>query len=345
MLSYNAATDVITQLKQKVENKCVDLETKEVQFTSVGLAVVADMKKCVPSLVEGGADVNRHPEIASPLVCAADRGQTQLVNYLIRAGADVNYSDHNGITALHAAARNGHTDCVKRLVKSGVDVNKMDKEGNTSLMVAAMNGYYNCIEHLMKKGADKDFADDMGNTALMWASMADQWKCVSALLEAGADVNKANNQGDVSLMCAARKGDDQWLTKLMEAGADVNVINKLGETALTIARNNKYKNCIRILGQKGGDVNIPDLCSNAVHENREDNKRNITDILQFKEEGATAESAKMSLEQTYTLSNETNNEDHRAMSKNSGVPMIEEENPVIVTVECGVHMTGTRPKV
>ena len=130
----------------------------------MSLAVVADMKKCVPLLVEAGADVNKHSEVASPLICAADRGQIQLVNYLKRAGANVNFCNQNGITALHAAARNGHTDCIKRLVKSRADVNKTDKEGHTPLMVAAMNGYDGCVEQLIKSEADVNKKDRNGYT-------------------------------------------------------------------------------------------------------------------------------------------------------------------------------------
>ena len=257
--SYLVAGDVIANLNQKVENTFADLKTDEIQFTCLGLAVVADMEKCVPSLLEGGANMNVPVDVKSALVCAADRGQTKVLNYLIRSGADVNYHDSRGMTAFYAAAKNGHTDCVKRLVESGADVNKQDRDGYTPLMAAAENGYDNCVIQMVEVGADVNITDDTGNTALMWASMADQWKCVSALLGEGADVNKANNYGDVSLMCAARKGDDEWLSKLVKVGADVNVINKLGETAFTIAHSKHHEQCMTILTTEGVDVNIPDF--------------------------------------------------------------------------------------
>ena len=253
--SYLGSNGVITDLKQNIENKFKHPDPEEPTFTPVALAVLADVCECVPSLVEAGAHVNVHSEAMSPLVCAAEKGQTQLVNYLIRAGADVNQKDYKGMTALYSAARNRNIECIKILVKAGAEVNLTDREGCTPLMVAAANGYNRCLDQLMKTGADVNMGDHMGNTALMWASMADHWKCVSTLIEFGADVNEANNHGDVSLMCAARKGDDQWLTKLIVAGADVNIKNKVGETVFSIASSNNHEKCMSVLIQEGAHVN------------------------------------------------------------------------------------------
>ena len=345
--SYLVGDDVIDELKWKVENQFADLRTAEVQFTCLGIAEMVDMEKSIPSLLEAGANVNVPATLRSPLLCAADQGQTKVLNYLIRSGAEVNYQYCSGSTALHSAARNGHIDCVKRLVKSRVDLNKRDINGHTPLMIAAINGYDNCVIQLVEAGADVDIADDMGNTALMGASMADHWKCASALLGEGADVNKENNHGDVPLMCAARKGDDQWLRQLKETGADVNVINKLGENAFTIARNKKNEDCIRILVHGRVDLNIPDLCSKTDHKDRVDNKRSATtDILHPKEEDLDiVDSVRISLTEACTVSNET--EDPEVMPPTSCEPqfvveMFEEEP---VTVECGVHSGVKRSEV
>ena len=172
--SYLVGDDVITNLNQTVENKFADFKTQEIQFTCLGLAVIADMEKSIPSLLEAGAHVNVPAAVKSPLVCAADRGQTKVLNYLIRSGADVNYHDSSDITALHSSARNRHNGCVNRLIKSGADVNKSERDGYTPLMAAAENGFDNCVIQLVEAGADVNITDDMGNTALMWASMADQ---------------------------------------------------------------------------------------------------------------------------------------------------------------------------
>ena len=188
--TYLVGDDVISDVNQKVEDKYEDLKTKDVKFTTLGLAVVADMGKCIPSLLDAGADVNVPAGMKSPLMYAADAGQTKIMDNLLRAGADVTHNDHDGATALHLTARNGHVGCMNRLVKSGTDVNISDKDGYAPLIGAAKNGHDKCVAELIKAGADMNVADDMGNTALMWASMADQYKCVATLIEAGADVTR-----------------------------------------------------------------------------------------------------------------------------------------------------------
>ena len=80
-------------------------------------------EKCVPTLIEAGAVVNVTAEFKSPLdMCSRSRNQTKVVDYLIRAGADVNHhTDNMGMTAVYAAARHGHAECVSRLVKAGAE--------------------------------------------------------------------------------------------------------------------------------------------------------------------------------------------------------------------------------
>ncbi|KAG7225632.1 hypothetical protein INR49_005038 [Caranx melampygus] len=51
-----------------------------------------------------------------PLHYAADFGQTDVVEFLISKGADVNAPDKHGLTPLISACFEGHTSCVKVLL-------------------------------------------------------------------------------------------------------------------------------------------------------------------------------------------------------------------------------------
>ena len=110
---------------------------------------------CVNLLLKAGADVNiadvhgntaightayfgedhllnRLIKTGANVDTSGDNAITEILNCLITSGADVNFHDSSGITALHSAARNGHIDCVKRLVKSEANVNKKDRNGYTA---------------------------------------------------------------------------------------------------------------------------------------------------------------------------------------------------------------------
>ncbi|CAH8565717.1 unnamed protein product [Schistosoma rodhaini] len=51
---------------------------------------------------------------------AADYGQKEICDYLIRNGADINVNDGFGVTPLLAAIYEGHIDCVSLLLNNGI---------------------------------------------------------------------------------------------------------------------------------------------------------------------------------------------------------------------------------
>lgn len=67
----------------------------------------------------------------------------------IRTGADVNYANGDGRTALMRAAKRDRKDIVQLLIDNGADVNAADKYGKTALMGAAKRQPHNL------QGADR----------------------------------------------------------------------------------------------------------------------------------------------------------------------------------------------
>lgn len=60
----------------------------------------------------------------------------KVIEFLIKNGADLNYKNKYGTTALMASAFLGHHDAVKLLINSGADTNIKDKNGDTAIMIA-----------------------------------------------------------------------------------------------------------------------------------------------------------------------------------------------------------------
>ena len=58
-----------------------------------------------------------------------------VLNCLIKAGAQINAQDALGITPLYNAVMNRFSDCVDILVKTGADVNIATTEDETCLMI------------------------------------------------------------------------------------------------------------------------------------------------------------------------------------------------------------------
>jgi hypothetical protein len=106
-----------------------------------------------------GADLkstNRYGGTA--LIPAAERGHVETVKTLIDAGIDVDHVNRLGWTALLEAIILGtggerHTDIVRLLVKAGADVNLADGEGVSPLAHARKRGYDEIVELLTDAGA------------------------------------------------------------------------------------------------------------------------------------------------------------------------------------------------
>ena len=67
----------------------------------------------------------------SPLWAAAVRGDREVVEYLLDAGADPNTPAFAGATPLHVAMQRGHHDLVPRLLEAGADPDRVDDHGRT----------------------------------------------------------------------------------------------------------------------------------------------------------------------------------------------------------------------
>lgn len=69
---------------------------------------------------------------------------------LIAKGANVNYSDLNGQSALHYSVRQGDRDIVELLIAKGADINAAAKDGTTPLQIAKDEGNKEIVELLRK---------------------------------------------------------------------------------------------------------------------------------------------------------------------------------------------------
>lgn len=67
---------------------------------------------------------------------AADRGNVNALQILLKHGINVDLRDSDGQTALHYAASVDHLECVKLLIKFGADRTIFDNDGQTCLSVA-----------------------------------------------------------------------------------------------------------------------------------------------------------------------------------------------------------------
>lgn len=138
---------------------------------------------------------------------------------------------------LFEAARIGRVDMIEPLVKAGADINGYDARGFTPLILAAYNGQAGTVEALLKAGADACKPDGtQGNSAQMGVAFKGFDAIAARLLKAGCDVNARNKAGQTALMMASLFGRTAQVDMLIAAGADRNISDAAGRTASSVAQ-------------------------------------------------------------------------------------------------------------
>ena len=107
------------------------------------------------------------------LINSAKNGIISEILLWLNLGAQINYANAYGWTALIKAAHGGHTYIVKKLLEVGADINAIGADGlGGSLFYAVVRNKPSTIKLLLKKGADVNISDPVHNlTPLLYAAI------------------------------------------------------------------------------------------------------------------------------------------------------------------------------
>lgn len=78
-------------------------------------------------------------------------GQADILEELLKSGADKDEQDDEGRTALHFACGYGEVKCAEVLLSKGASVDLVDHNKNTALHYAAGYGIMSSVELLLKQ--------------------------------------------------------------------------------------------------------------------------------------------------------------------------------------------------
>ena len=114
-------------------------------------------------LLDCGAEVNAVDDAGgTPLMHAANQGNTAMVETLLARGANVHMKDTNGDNALVYAVDQGHLDTARALLEAGADADSMDEKSVTVAKIAVLKKNVPMLELLIRYGASAATAIDMG---------------------------------------------------------------------------------------------------------------------------------------------------------------------------------------
>ena len=142
-----------------------------------------------------------------------DEPNLNLISDLIALGANLDWREEDGFTALHVCASRNYLEIARMLIDAGADVNIQDEsdvnikiDGWTALLLCA---YYNRPEiarMLIDAGADLNIEDEDGWTALHFCARYNHPDILRMLIDAGADKTIPNNYGKLPYELAKTQG-------------------------------------------------------------------------------------------------------------------------------------------
>src|SRR5262245_20543470 len=193
-------------------------------------------------LLERGANPNASGAGYSPLHTAVLRGDLEMVNALIAAGAQVDsqiskpapmerFTDKwmvlplgvVGYTPFQLAAKYVEVPIMRALLRAGTNPNVVLPDRTTALMAVAGVG--------MNRNGSTDRRGRTVDVALVTVLLGDEQSVLEAvelLVQAGVDINALNNTGDTALHGAAGLGLKRVFQYLVEHGANPEAPNKKG---------------------------------------------------------------------------------------------------------------------
>lgn len=158
--SYEGYEDMVKLLLENGADPNIQDKT---YGTTALIAAASISKEMVELLLKHGGDIKVKRFDGTGIFTSAvtgilmDRIKTDVLEFLLQKGADVNESvtsgDAAGYTCLMMAARNNAPDLVRFLVKHNADINATAKDGSTALSLAKKEKDENMMKLLLELGA------------------------------------------------------------------------------------------------------------------------------------------------------------------------------------------------
>jgi ankyrin repeat protein len=231
---------------------------------------------------------------ATPLLFTARVGDVESARLLLKAGADANDAQPDGVSALVLAAHSGNGHVAALLLEHGADPNASGS-GYTALHAAILRSDLNLVKALLARGANPNVrmtkgtpmrrdttdwnlpATLIGSTPYLLAAKFLEAEIMPVLVAGGADAALTMPNGADALMLAAGMGSGRTASRrgietidfgkvepesrVREAVAaavglrgDVNAASPTGDTALHVAAALGYDTVVQFLVERGAPV-------------------------------------------------------------------------------------------
>ena len=179
----------------------------------------------VVTILLAGA-ISSAPPPDSPVADAARGGDVEALRTLIARGEDVNAPHGDGMTALHWAADRGDLEITNLLIYAGANLEAGTRIGNYApLHLASQAGSALVVAALLEAGSNVDPATTtLGVQPIHLGAESGNPEVIRTLVQHGADVDaREESWGHTPLIFAASQNRTEAIRALMELGADPSI--------------------------------------------------------------------------------------------------------------------------
>ncbi|WP_026729602.1 ankyrin repeat domain-containing protein [Flavobacterium denitrificans] len=224
---------------------------------------------------------------------AAYRGNTELVQYLISKGSDINLEDSHGTTPLVFAATNGQFDpaLYEAFFKAGINPKKKYKDGENLLLLAIPSDKdLKLTDYLITKGLSLKDVDNNGSTAFDYAAKIGNITLLKKLLDRKVKytdnalliATQGNRRETTSLdaykflveelklkptvtgksgenvlhLLAGKPNQKEIISYFLSKGVDANKVNNDGNTPFMIAAGARENGSLEVLLPVAKNINL-----------------------------------------------------------------------------------------
>lgn len=175
---------------------------------------------------------------------SVERNDLEEVAQFIQQGGAINQANRFDEHLLHLART---PEMIELLIKGGAEVNIENHFGDSPLLQAVYRGHHGLVELLIEYGADLNHKNRFGDTPLREAVNRDLIVMAKLLIERGAELDAQSKSGDTVLHTAVRRGNRAMVRVLVQGGAKMDIENEDGHRALDLALGRGMKSELTIV--------------------------------------------------------------------------------------------------
>ena len=194
--------------------------------------------------------------INSALITAVKNSDHEMILFLLKHNADINFVENKMTGILHAAL-NGDLQTVSLLLKNGASPAPAGCDGGNLLYYTLFSGNEELFDFIRRK--IRFSKADMGkNNLLIAATYGNNLNLIKFAVELGFDVKLADNNHTALHVAAGQKNSIHLMEYLISQGSDVNATDSWGNTPLHQATQKGLLENVKFLIKHGANIHIAD---------------------------------------------------------------------------------------